>query len=105
MLAGHSRVALDTYVVDVLMRDLVAHDRSTSAFLVYLVLWRRRRGSTMGSGVRMSHRDIAEESGLSKSAVQSGLRVLHRRGLVRSRRERPTAVPEHTVVRTWVRGR
>ena len=27
---------VDDYVIDVLLRDLVAHDRSPSAFLVYL---------------------------------------------------------------------
>jgi hypothetical protein len=32
---------LDRYVVDVLMPDLVGHDRSASGFLVYLYLWRQ----------------------------------------------------------------
>jgi len=95
---------VDAYVVDVLLRDLDGHDRSPAAFLVYLLLWRRTRGERVKT-VEMSHRDIADESGLSKSAVQQALRILHRRGLVKSKRRHQTATPEHRVVRTWVRDR
>src|ERR1041385_7594092 len=35
------RTGLDRYVIDVLMRDLVGHDHTPSAFLVYLWLWAR----------------------------------------------------------------
>jgi hypothetical protein len=34
-----STLALDPYVVDVLLPDLVGHDRSPAAFLVYIYLW------------------------------------------------------------------
>jgi hypothetical protein len=95
---------LDRYVVDVLLRDLVGHDHSAAAFLVYLHLWRRTLGDGVPS-VRASHREIAEETGLSKSAVQHALRILHRRRFVRSLRERPTATPEHSVARPWARDR
>ncbi len=91
---------LDAYVVDVLMRDLAGHDHSPAAFLVYLFLWRRTRGKKL-STVKVSHRDIAAEVGLSKSAVQQALRVLHRRGLVKSRRSHQTDTPEHHVTRPW----
>ena len=92
---------IDDYVVDVLMRDLVGHDRSMAAFLVYLYLWRRTRGERRDS-VRLSHRDIAHETGLSKSAVQQAFRILHRRGLVKSRQRHETDTPEHQVLRPWV---
>jgi DNA-binding transcriptional MocR family regulator len=91
---------VDNYIIDVLLRDLVGHDRSPAAFLVYLFLWRRTRGQRL-AGVRLSHRDIAEEIGLSKSAVQQAFRVLHRRGFVKSQRRHVTDTPEHRVVRTW----
>jgi|SRR5262244_4441751 len=91
---------LDEYVVDVLLRDLVGHDRCAAAFAVYLLLWRRTVGSRR-KWDRLSHRDIALETGLSKSAVQRALRILHRRGLVRSRRKRETDTPEHSVHRPW----
>lgn len=100
--AKNDSFRLDAYVVDVLMRDLAGHDRSPAAFLVYLHLWRRTRGSRSGS-VRVSHREIADESGLSKSSVQQALRILHRRGLVKSARRHQTDTPEHVVVRTWAR--
>jgi DNA-binding MarR family transcriptional regulator len=92
--------ALDDYVADVLLRDLVGHDRSPAAFLVYLFLWRRTRGLGAASA-RLSHRDIAEETGLSKSAVQQALRILHRRGLVQSKQRHQTDTPQHHVLRTW----
>jgi DNA-binding MarR family transcriptional regulator len=95
--------AVDQYVVDVLLRDLVGHDRSPAAFLVYLYLWRRTRGLSPAT-VRLSHRDIAEDTGLSKSAVQQALRILHRRGLVKSRQRHQTDTPEHAVMRTWTKG-
>jgi DNA-binding MarR family transcriptional regulator len=93
---------VDAYVVDVLMRDLAGHDRSPAAFLVYLHLWRHTRGERTKTAT-LSHRVIAEETGLSRSAVQQALRILRRRGLVKSKRRHETATPEHRVVRTWKR--
>lgn len=101
MIAPPRSVRVDAYVVDVLLRDLAGHDRSPAAFLVYLLLWRRTRGERVAT-VRMSHRDVAEETGLSRSAVQQALRILHRRGLVKSKRRHETDTPEHRVVRTWI---
>jgi DNA-binding GntR family transcriptional regulator len=91
---------VEKYVTDVLLRDLVGHDHSPAAFVVYLHLWRQTVGERMKS-VRLSHSQIAEETGLSKSAVQQALRILHRRGLVKSRREHLTATPEHRIERPW----
>src|SRR5262245_45569632 len=93
---------LDEYVVDVLLRDLVGHDHSPAAFVVYLFLWRRTIGQRRRTE-RKSHREIAEETGLSKSAVQQALRILHRRGLVRSTRRHATDTPEHSVERPWAK--
>src|SRR5881394_1832382 len=100
MMTVTNSFSVDNYVVDTLLRDLVGHDRSPAAFLVYLFLWRRTRGSGAPT-VRLSHRDIAEETGVSKSAVQQALRILHRRGLVQSKQRHPTATPEHSVLRPW----
>lgn len=93
---------VDGYVVDVLLRDLAGHDRSPAAFLVYLLLW-RKTSSQRAAGIRMSHRDIADETGLSKSAVQHALRILHRRSLVKSIQRHATDTPQHTVARPWAR--
>ena len=95
-----SSFRVDEYVVDVLLRDLVGHDHSPSAFVVYLFLWRRTLGQRR-KWERLSHREIAQETGLSKSAVQQALRILHRRHLVRSQRRHETDTPEHSVERPW----
>jgi len=94
---------LDAYLVDTLMADLVGHDRSASSFLVYLALAARIRGRRP-SPVRISHRKLAEETGLSKSSVQSAIRNLVRRRLVAVERASVTAVPAYTVLKPW-RGR
>jgi hypothetical protein len=94
--------ALDAYVLDVLMRDLVGHDKSPSSFLVYLYLWGQTRGRGAES-VALSHQTIAELTGLSKSAVQSAVRNLVRRKLIRSRKATVTSTPEYSVERPWRR--
>ena len=96
------KIALDEYVLDTLMRDLVGRDKSPSAFAVYLFLWRRAREGGSWS-TRVSHKGIADETGLSKSAVQAAIRHLNRRRLIRSTHQSPTATPEHAVLRPWVR--
>lgn len=93
-------VRVDRYVLGTLMADLVGHDRRPSALLVYLALWNQTRGR-LRSGARMSHRDLAEDTGLSKSAVQSALRLLSRRKLITSSRASATATPEYFVLRPW----
>ena len=91
---------IDDYVLDVLMRDLVGHDHAPSAFLVYLHLWSQTMGRRVKS-VRLSHQMVADSTGLSKSAVQSGMRILLRRHLVRVHRESVTAIPEYRILRPW----
>lgn len=95
-------IVLDEYVVDVLMRDLVGNDRAPSAFLVYLHLWSESEGRKK-SAVRASHQTIAEATGLSKSAVQKGVRCLAGRKLLRVHRDSPTATPEYRVLHPWRR--
>jgi DNA-binding MarR family transcriptional regulator len=102
---NHSaHIAIDEYVLDVLMPDLVRHDHSAPAFLVYLALWTAlfRTGERR---IPMSLRQIAEASGLSKSAVQKAIRLLTRRHLIQIRRGSPTSTPEYELVRPWLRRR
>jgi hypothetical protein len=98
----YKAIVIDQYVIDVLMRDLVCHDRTPSAFLVYLHLW----GETekLGKpGVRASHQTIADCTGLSKSAVQLGVRRLTGRKLLRAQKDSATAIPEYRVLKPWRR--
>ena len=91
---------LDRYVVETLMRDLISHDKKPSAFVVYLWLWSRTHGVERPS-VHQSHQQLADATGLSKSAVQSAVKALLRRHLVSSRQASRTATPEYTVHRPW----
>lgn len=97
-------IALDEYVLDVLLPDLAGHDRSPAAFLVYLALWTRLY-RTEQKEVAISLSQLAELTGLSKSTVQAGVRVLKRRHLVRITKPSPTAMPVYELVRHWLRRR
>jgi Helix-turn-helix domain len=94
-------IVIDNYIFDVLMRDLIGHDRSPTAYLVYLHLWSQSLGLRRKS-VCLSHQTIADATGLSKSAVQKGMRLLARRRLVNVHRASATAVPEYRLARPWL---
>lgn len=93
-------VPIDDYVLDVLMRDLVGHDQQPAAFLVYLFLFGRAARANWRP-VAASLRMMAEETGLSKSAVHTAVTALRRNELIASRQAHATAVPEHEVLRHW----
>jgi DNA-binding MarR family transcriptional regulator len=93
---------LEQYVVEVLLRDLVGHDRSPAAFLVYFSLYALTYAASRRS-VRLSLKQIAERTGLSKSAVQAALRILSRRQLIRAQHATRTAIREYFVQRPWAR--
>jgi transcription initiation factor IIE alpha subunit len=93
---------IDPYLVDTLMRDLVAHSRSPSAFLVYLQLYRHTHGAGKET-VAMSHAVLSELIGVSKRSVQTAIAHLVERRLIRRRKPRLTAVPVYTVLTPWVR--
>jgi hypothetical protein len=97
-----SQISLDPYVVDVLMRDLVGHDRSLSAYLVYLWLWARTDGGRRRHAASLQ--TIALETGLSKSSVQNAVRTLRgRRKLIATESPGPTQPPVYEVLKPWVR--
>jgi len=97
-----SQIALDSYVVDVLMRDLIGHDRTPSAFLVYLWLWAKTDGGQRRHAASLQ--TIALETGLSKSSVQNAVRELRgRRRLIATESTGPTQPPVYEVLRPWVR--
>ena len=92
-------LTLDDYLTDVLMRDLVGHDRRPVSFLVYLWLaaeQRRRNGA-----VRISYQELAESVGVSKSSVQAAVSWLVRRKLLAASKENATATPRYTVLTPW----
>ena len=99
----HTSIRIDRYVLETLMVDLVGHDRSPSAFLVYLTLW-NATGGREKTKVERSHRQLAEHTGLSKSAVQGAVRRLVKRRLIGVARASSTATPEYSILKPWERG-
>ncbi len=90
---------MDWYVTDVLMRDLVGHDRRPVSFLVYLWLGmeqKRRKGA-----VQISYGELAENVGVSKSSAQSAVGWLVRRRLLAMDKANATAVPRYLVMSPW----
>jgi len=96
------KIAIDEYVLNTLMRDLVGHDHSASSFLVYILVWGKSRGRERNR-VALSYQTLAEATGLSKSATQSAIRHLVRRQLLAVRKEGPTSTPEYSILRPWKR--
>jgi hypothetical protein len=94
---------LDPYLIDTLLPDLVGHDRRPSAYLLYLVLWRRARAEGgEPREVPLSLRTLTEVTGLSRRAVQDALEHLARRRLVTSTRETTTAIGRFRVHEPWL---
>jgi DNA-binding MarR family transcriptional regulator len=93
------KAPLDAYIVETLMPDLIGHDRSPSAFIVFVKLWHDAGGA--GRRVSVSLSTLAVETGLSKSSVQAALRRLRKRGYLSTRHANLTAIPVHTVHAPW----
>jgi hypothetical protein len=93
---------LDNYVVDILMPDLVGHDRRPAAFIVYLYLLRhaaKGRRDTLSASLQT----IATKTGLSKSTVQAAIRHLRRRRLLDPAVMASVSDPVRRVLRPWNR--
>ena len=100
MVASPPAIALDSYVLDVLMRDLVGHDKKPSAFIVYLYLAVRIERE-MTHSVGASYGTIASATGLSKSAVQHAISHLKKRKLIIVSRDSATSTPQYRLHRHW----
>ncbi|HYH82724.1 MAG TPA: helix-turn-helix domain-containing protein [Longimicrobium sp.] len=94
-------ILLDDYVIETLMPDLAGHDRHPSAFLLYLALWRLTNGGEREAVASL--RQLAEETGLSRRAVQDAAARLATRRLVAVERAGITDVPAYRVLRPWMR--
>jgi hypothetical protein len=95
-------IALDAYVIDVLLPDLVGHDRRAASFVLYIWLWAMTRARGREAAF-FSYQIMTDGTGLSKSAVQRAVAWLERRQLVRVRKGSATAVPEYRVLTPWRR--
>ncbi len=91
--------ALDRYVIDTLMRDLVGHDRRPAAFLLYLCL----TAAHAEGCAALSHAQLAERTGLSKRAVQDAIGHLLRRALIAAARTSATEIATYQPLTPWRR--
>jgi response regulator of citrate/malate metabolism len=92
---------IDEYVTDVLMRDLVGHDKRPVSFLVYL--WLAAEQQRRSSAVQISYQELAESIGISKSAAQTAVAWLAQRKLVQVSKATVTATPKYKVQSPWKR--
>ena len=95
-------VALDPYIVDVLLPDLIGHDKRPSSFVLYLWLYAMTKGVGRKSAF-FSYQMLTDRTGMSKRAVQRAVAHLCRRQLLRVAKKSATAVPEYSVLTPWVR--
>ena len=100
MSRARETIPTDTYIIDVLMRDLVGHDRQPASYLVYLYLF-GQAARNKWKPVPASLRGLADSTGLSKSAVHAALENLRRRELIVTTAVHATAMPRHRVLRHW----
>ena len=99
-MVGTAMLLLDEYVVDVLMRDLVGHDRRPVSYLVYL--WLAAEQQRQGKAVTISYQQLAESVGISKSSAQAAAGWLARRKLLTVSKAGSTATPSYSVQRPWL---
>lgn len=92
----------DAYIFDVLLPDLVNHDKSPAAFLLYAWLWSQTK-SVGRDAAFFSYQALTDRTGLSKSAVQRAVAWLARRELIKVTRKSATATPEYEVLAPWKR--
>ena len=90
---------IDDYITDVLLRDLVGHDRRPVSFLVYL--WLTVEQARRGTAVQISYQELAENIGVSKSSVQAAVSWLRRRKLLSTTKENATAAPRYSALTPW----
>src|SRR5262249_27733477 len=95
-------LSIDPYVVDVLLPDLVGHDKRPSSFVLYLWLYSMTKGVGRRSAF-FSYQMLTDRTRLSKRAVQRAVAHLQRRQLIRVVRKSATAVPEYTIATPWIR--
>jgi winged helix-turn-helix protein DUF2582 len=99
LLIGIAMLKIDDYVTDVLMRDLVGHDKRPVSFLVYL--WLAAEEQRRGAEVQISYQELAESIGVSKSSAQTAVGWLARRNLLRVNKATVTATPCYGVLTPW----
>ena len=96
------KYAVDAYVIDVLLPDLVGHDRRPASFLVFLcLLGASERANT--ASVTLSLQELSARTGLAKSTVQAAIRHLRRRRLIDPEVAASTTRPGRRIAKPWAK--
>ena len=66
-------------------------------------LWLAGEQSRRGEPVAISYQELAENTGLSRSATQTSIRWLAQRKLLIAKKANATAIPVYAVQRPWRR--
>ncbi len=100
---GIAMFKLDPYITEVLMRDLVGHDRRPASFLVYIWFTAEQQnyGQQRRGSVTISYQELAESIGISKSSAQSAVAWLIRRKLLAATKATVTSTPEYKALTPW----
>jgi alkylated DNA nucleotide flippase Atl1 len=99
-MAAPSTIELDPYVVEVLMPDLVGHDRRASAYLIYLVI-----AASPGGRLAAGYGQLAERAGISRRSAQAAVAHLAKRDLLAIQRRGATEASEYRALTPWRRDR
>ena len=90
----------DPYVLDVLMPDLVGHEHSPSAFLIYVYLSHRIEAAG-GRAVQLSYATMALDTGLRASPRSAPSPCSSAGNWSASPALSRTSVPSYLVLRPW----
>ena len=93
-------LVVDPYLADVLLADLVGHDRQPAAFCLYFWLFAMTRARGRRAA-HFSYATLSDNTGLSKSSVRRAAQWLERRALLQLRKTTATSVPEYAVLTPW----
>lgn len=97
-MVAQTPIEFDPYVVEVLLPDLVGHDRRASAYLVYLVI-----AASPAGKLSTGYGQLAERAGLSRRSAQAAVQHLARRGLISVTRRGATETTEYQALAPWRR--
>lgn len=92
-------LAIDRYILDTLMRDLVGHDRRAASYLVYLTIL----NAAHDGFTTLSHQQIADRSGLAKRTVQDAILHLASRQLLVVKKRSRTEPAKLRLLTPWMR--
>ncbi len=97
-MAAREHLRIDPYVVEVLLPDLVGHDRRASAYLIYLVI-----AASPDSRLAAGYDRLAERAGVSRRSAQAAVAHLTQRGLLEITRGGATDTSEYRALTPWRR--